>query len=182
MINKATFTNFRGFQHLELSELRTISLISGKNNSGKSSVLEGIFLALGYKMPDSFVVLNDVRGLPVTMSPAVLWEPLFYNLQKDKNIKLNLGIDDRELKVSYSWDDTFMPSSSLLEKSGQFISSDASIHSLKFDCRSGENFETGHFVMGPQGISRSTGGTKKPFVSVPVVQYLHSSRGYKNNL
>ena len=104
MIKQVNLENFRGFNYIELPDLEKITLISGKNNSGKSSVLEGIFLALDYRAPDSFAVLNSVRGLPVLTSPAVLWEPLFFNLLKKNDISINLKFEDRELKLKYSWD------------------------------------------------------------------------------
>lgn len=46
MIESIKFENFCGFESLELSDMRPITLISGKNNVGKSSVLEGVFLLL----------------------------------------------------------------------------------------------------------------------------------------
>ncbi len=36
--------NFRGFDHLELDDLARINLIAGKNNVGKTSVLESLFI------------------------------------------------------------------------------------------------------------------------------------------
>ena len=38
MINNVVFENFRGFEKMELSKLRPITLISGRNNVGKSSI------------------------------------------------------------------------------------------------------------------------------------------------
>ena len=44
MIERIAFDYFRGFEKLELLDIKPITLISGKNNAGKSSILEGIFL------------------------------------------------------------------------------------------------------------------------------------------
>ncbi|HEY4309953.1 MAG TPA: AAA family ATPase [Pirellulales bacterium] len=44
MIDELDFENYRGFQHFGLSELRRINLLVGKNNCGKTSILEGIHL------------------------------------------------------------------------------------------------------------------------------------------
>ena len=65
MVNSITFDNFRGLKHLELPELSQITLLTGKNNAGKTSILEGIFLMLDHVSPDSFSKMNMVRGLPV---------------------------------------------------------------------------------------------------------------------
>ncbi len=58
MIENIKLENFRGFKEIELTDLRRISLISGKNNSGKSSVLEGVFLFLDHLAPESFVKIK----------------------------------------------------------------------------------------------------------------------------
>ena len=42
MIERIAFDYFRGFEKLELLDIKPITLISGKNNAGKSSILEGI--------------------------------------------------------------------------------------------------------------------------------------------
>ena len=182
MIKKAVFDNFRGFQHMDLSDLGAVTLISGRNNSGKSSVLEGIFLALDYRSPDSFTRLNSFRGLPLLASPAVLWEPLFYNLLQDREIEINLTFEDRELALKYSWDDAFALANNSPAMLNQFISSAQTTYSLKFQFNYGDISETGHFVMGPQGIFRNMGQEQSPFTPIPFVQYLNFSRGNNNSL
>lgn len=42
MISKLKIEGFRGFNHLELSGLQPVNLIVGKNNAGKTSVLESL--------------------------------------------------------------------------------------------------------------------------------------------
>ena len=43
--------NFRGFDSIELKGFNRINLLMGKNNCGKSSVLEGILLLIGLHNP-----------------------------------------------------------------------------------------------------------------------------------
>lgn len=166
-----------GLAILFFSDLEKITLISGKNNSGKSSLLEGIFLALDYRAPDSFAVLNSVRGLSALTSPAVLWEPLFFNLLKKNDISINLKFEDRELKLKYLWDDSFALSSETPAVLNQFISSAQPTYRLKFSFVYGDISENGHFVMGTQGIFRNMEREQNPFTPLPVIQYFHSSRG-----
>lgn len=52
-----TIRGFRGFRHLEIPELGRVTLITGKNNTGKSSLLEGVRLVAQRAAPD---VLNDI--------------------------------------------------------------------------------------------------------------------------
>jgi predicted ATPase len=44
MISELRFENFRGFTSLMLKDLKRVNLIVGENNSGKTSLLEGILL------------------------------------------------------------------------------------------------------------------------------------------
>ena len=39
--------NFRGFKDLRLDDLARVNLIAGKNNTGKSALLEAIFTYTG---------------------------------------------------------------------------------------------------------------------------------------
>ena len=50
---------FRGFRHLEIPELGRVTLITGKNNSGKSSILEA--LRIGSQKADPAVVFDILR-------------------------------------------------------------------------------------------------------------------------
>ena len=47
MHKQFTFKNFRGFSDLKV-DLKPLTLISGENNTGKTSVLEGLFLFHDY--------------------------------------------------------------------------------------------------------------------------------------
>lgn len=47
MITSLTIGNFRGITELKLNNLGQVNVIAGKNNAGKSSVLEGLSLLLG---------------------------------------------------------------------------------------------------------------------------------------
>ena len=52
-----TIRGFRGFRHLEIPELGRVTLITGKNNTGKSSLLEGLRIIAQRAVP---AVLNDI--------------------------------------------------------------------------------------------------------------------------
>ena len=47
MLEKLHIRNYRIFRDLEIDQLRRINLIAGRNNSGKTSLLEAIFLLAG---------------------------------------------------------------------------------------------------------------------------------------
>ncbi len=47
MLKNLQLTNFRGFEQLELKQLNRVNLIVGDNNTGKTSILEALYLLLG---------------------------------------------------------------------------------------------------------------------------------------
>jgi AAA15 family ATPase/GTPase len=61
--NNFEINNFRLFKHLKVNNLKRINLIVGKNNVGKTSLLEALCFA---KAPFKIV---DVFGRPVLCLP-----------------------------------------------------------------------------------------------------------------
>jgi predicted ATP-dependent endonuclease of OLD family len=59
MLEQIHLQNFRGFESLELTGLRRVNLIVGRNNTGKTSVLEGLHLLLKPNFQE-----NLLRGKP----------------------------------------------------------------------------------------------------------------------
>ena len=53
--------NFRGIDHLEIDDFSRVNVFLGQNNSGKSSVLEAIFLIAGMYNPDLPQIINAFR-------------------------------------------------------------------------------------------------------------------------
>ena len=46
MLKEVTIKNFRGIKHCKLSDMRTINVLIGPNNSGKSTIFDAIFFGL----------------------------------------------------------------------------------------------------------------------------------------
>lgn len=53
--------NFRGFDHLKIEDFGQINLFVGKNNSGKTSVLESLYLLSGCDRPELLEVITRKR-------------------------------------------------------------------------------------------------------------------------
>ena len=53
--------NFRGFDHLKIEDFGQINLFVGKNNSGKTSVLESIYLLTGCDRPELLEIIAKKR-------------------------------------------------------------------------------------------------------------------------
>ncbi|MBX7193987.1 MAG: AAA family ATPase [Sandaracinaceae bacterium] len=68
-IERVQLTSFRGFEHLELTPEADLTVLVGVNGAGKSSVLEGIRIALeqiprryqGRNKAESALTVSDIR-------------------------------------------------------------------------------------------------------------------------
>ena len=90
MLKRLQIQNFRGFNALEINQLSGINLIAGKNNSGKTSLLEAIFLLAGGGNAQMAVNANVIRviepdGVPVS---DPFWKQLFFKLDIERSIKI----------------------------------------------------------------------------------------------
>ncbi|MCL2814602.1 MAG: ATP-binding protein [Oscillospiraceae bacterium] len=93
MYNILKLNNFRRFKDFSI-EFKPISLIAGKNNTGKTSILESVFLLHDYMDSNVFLKLLGIRGIRVTnMAPQNIWEPLFYEIDSGKILKIEM--DDK---------------------------------------------------------------------------------------
>ena len=80
-------SNFRGIDRAELKELKSVNLIVGHNNSGKTSILEAIFLLSGMSNPELLQIINDTRGLQLKNDNDFKY--IFNNLNLKQPISLS---------------------------------------------------------------------------------------------
>ena len=62
MIKAVTVENFRGHKKLIMNGVTPLTLVSGKNNVGKSTLLEAIFALQAHRAPDVFNKISALRG------------------------------------------------------------------------------------------------------------------------
>jgi AAA15 family ATPase/GTPase len=84
--------NFRGFDELQIEGLSKINLFLGKNNSGKTSLLEAFFLLVGMSNPVLPDTINRIRGINLT-SPQHL-KYLFHDFKFENNPNFYGSFDD----------------------------------------------------------------------------------------
>jgi AAA15 family ATPase/GTPase len=96
MLSALTIQNFRGFESAEVENFANINLIVGTNGSGKSALLEGIYLASAAS-PQAASQINGLRGLQLALPPYPsqeqfdsIWTYLFRNQDSQKPILLSL--------------------------------------------------------------------------------------------
>ncbi|MBC6480306.1 MAG: AAA family ATPase [Hormoscilla sp. GM7CHS1pb] len=63
MFTSVSVKNFRCFQDFSIDSLDRVNLIAGKNNVGKTALLEAIFLLTGGTNPGIVVTLAAGRGV-----------------------------------------------------------------------------------------------------------------------
>ncbi len=103
MFKEIHIQNFRGIKDLKINDFKQVNLFVGANNSGKTSVLEALFLALSPSNPASFQDLNAIRGLmdlKIANNNSFLdtlhnsLESLFYRLNNSSPIVLTCQFKD----------------------------------------------------------------------------------------
>jgi AAA15 family ATPase/GTPase len=113
VVESLDIQNFRCFRRLRLDGLKRINVIVGENASGKTSLLESLFLTAGTTSQVA-IKLRIFRGFGVgievtdnRVSYESLWKDLFFDLDQRKQISIALqGSDNntRSLKISYKPD------------------------------------------------------------------------------
>lgn len=89
MYSRISIKNFREIESLEVSGLRRINLIVGRNNAGKTTFLEGLLLLGGAMDPLVPSVLGQLRGQRVSGGYAdPVWRPLFHNLDPTTPVEI----------------------------------------------------------------------------------------------
>ncbi len=82
-------TNFRCFNYLKIESFSRVNLITGLNNSGKTSLLEALFLHVGSRNPSLALIVNGWRGLNIISESAEnQWASLFWQFKDSKSIRL----------------------------------------------------------------------------------------------
>lgn len=94
--------SFRCFKQLAIEPLARVNLIAGKNNVGKTTLLEALWAHSGPNLPDIGVRLSGFRGIP-RPDPRRLLHDLFYDFDANRTVTLfaqgNWGHSPRVLKV-----------------------------------------------------------------------------------
>jgi len=95
MLKSFAIKNFRCFSKLDVPTLGRINLFAGRNNAGKTALLESIFLHVGAHNPNVTIIVNVLREV-MTLTPdsQQTWGWLFFNRKLDETIELSsVGVD-----------------------------------------------------------------------------------------
>lgn len=98
MYHSFEVNNYRCFSKLALAKLERVNLIAGKNNVGKTALLEALFLHCGAYNPELALRVNAFRGIESIKVEfgrwaETPWDSLFREFDSSKSIEL-IGEDD----------------------------------------------------------------------------------------
>jgi AAA15 family ATPase/GTPase len=88
MLKEIEIQNFRCFEQIKISGFERVNLIGGKNNAGKTALLEALLLN-DAPQARSLVILKALRREPpkvIAAMPDKAWDNLFYVLDKERVI------------------------------------------------------------------------------------------------
>ena len=91
MLERLHIRNYRVFNDLKIDQLSRINLIAGKNNCGKTSLLEAIFLLSGAGNSQMAVNGHINRGVgldPDSVVGETFWKPMFFGLDMSSSIEI----------------------------------------------------------------------------------------------
>jgi hypothetical protein len=112
MIEQISIHNFRGFSTIQVSGLKRVNVIVGRNASGKTAFLESIFMASSGAGPQVTLQLRALRqfggqvvlAVPDSVAYRSLWADLFHWFEQDKTISIEIvgtDNDSRSMHISY---------------------------------------------------------------------------------
>ncbi len=156
MITEISIKNFKVLKNIELNNLKRITLVSGRNNIGKSTLLEAIFLYMDHSSGESFGKLTSFRGTSGNTAEN-LWEPLFYQMDTDTCIQIKVNNDNLVGALQYKRDNNYLPSniSGMSEDIlAQFRMNTKESYSLCYSYVENGYSEDGHFSLNGSSILR----------------------------
>lgn len=98
-IVEAYISRFRGISSLKIQDLRAINLFVGKNNSGKTSVLEALFLLAGISNPQLTVNINRFRDYFIEIDDNN-FRLLFKDLNFEQAISLQASLNEHSRSLN----------------------------------------------------------------------------------
>ena len=97
--------NFRCFRDLQLDDLGRVNLIAGKNNSGKTALLEAIYLYTGNRDPKTLLrtdynsAYRISRDFDVDSTSIISWDTIFNNFDVTKSIEMSAKLARLQLPL-----------------------------------------------------------------------------------
>jgi len=109
MITKLKIDGFKGFKQLEISKLSRITLLGGRNNVGKTSILEALFMFYDRLNPQMILRQFAWRGIgTIAFEPESMWEPVFNDYDLNKKITIFVVVNGHEEKMTVKFNPQYI--------------------------------------------------------------------------
>lgn len=103
MLKAINIKNFKCFKQLELENIKDFNIISGKNNSGKTSVLDAIYAFYGVKKPTTLAELTIFKKESTPFDDnACFWSSYFNDLDESNGFEFLFSINNYKIKQTYT--------------------------------------------------------------------------------
>ncbi|MHC4087954.1 MAG: AAA family ATPase [Planctomycetota bacterium] len=188
MITDVLIRNFKCFKSLTVPELGRITLISGRNNVGKTALLEALFLFLDMRNPSMTISQYGRRGIEqVTLTTEAIWGPTFRNYDMDGEILISLTINGNHEQINLRLNREFAPPPSMtVQTEERQISTEEELTTLAVDIeyitKSGEKIILHHFPdPNNNNLPTVVSKTKPSKISLPSASFFASKKHIKAN-
>ncbi len=167
--------HFRGLRRLEIPDLAPVTLLSGRNNTGKTAVLEALFLHACGPRAAQFALtgLRPFRGAGFInieiSSDSSPWDSLFYDRDIKRPIRITGNVNEVETTVELAVrdDDILYPNQPSIQSPSNTPGGGAHSHSIEIRIGHHESVERftqtvvpqafAQAVAGPSGVQQMTG-------------------------
>jgi len=120
MITGFEIKGFKGLAHLFIPQLTRITLVGGKNNVGKTSLLEAVFLFFDRINPQMLTNQFARRGVSVLpLEPDAMWAPIFHDYEMKKEISISVTSVNSTETMSIKFNPNYTPSLVRAKTTGQ---------------------------------------------------------------
>ncbi|GAA7106804.1 hypothetical protein Kyoto57A_09490 [Helicobacter pylori] len=96
MIQSVRIKNFKNFKDTTIDGFTKLNIITGKNNAGKSNLLEALYCLVGKSMhpcTNIIEIYDNIRKEPLTTESKNL---MFYNLNTNEKIQITTTLDNNQ--------------------------------------------------------------------------------------
>lgn len=98
MFKSISIQNFRGIKKLEINDLGKINVFVGDNATGKTAVLDAVYILINPNNPLLPLRTNEWRNIYPYTTP--FWRSFFYNFELETPIELSARVNKEKIKLS----------------------------------------------------------------------------------
>jgi energy-coupling factor transporter ATP-binding protein EcfA2 len=99
MLEAIEVDGFRGLRRLKVEGLGRVNLIIGRNNSGKTALMEALAAVVSRDPASTFAYIQTLRRPNVDVADFErFWSPLFWNQKSEQELTLSLRMSNGEIR------------------------------------------------------------------------------------